>query len=213
MKLSIIIPVAPREDRLAELLSELPGDCEIIVVSTEPLELSGVINVVSEQGRAVQLNKGAKCAKGDFFWFLHADARLLSDSLERLKESLEKSPDSLHYFDLRFYDNGAKMWLNNVGVWFRSHILGVPFGDQGFCVSKKNFDRLGRFDEEAEYGEDHLFVWKARQAGVKLQCVGDYIYTSARKYKEGGWLRTMVKYQYMWIKQAIPEFMKYLLSS
>jgi hypothetical protein len=56
------------------------------------------------------------------------------------------------------------------------------------------------------YGEDHVFVWKARQHGITEKPICDTLYTSARKYKKDGWLKTTFMHQYLWIKQAWPEW-------
>ncbi len=96
----------------------------------------------------------------------------------------------------------------NGGALFRSRALGVPFGDQGFCIKKTIFNKLGGFPEGLPYGEDHVFVWRARQQGIDLQPLGVKLYTSARKYKKHGWLKTTILTQYLWIKQALPEWQK-----
>jgi len=68
------------------------------------------------------------------------------------------SINALHYFDLVFLDDGPALTVvNTVGVWFRSHILGLR-SDQGFCLERKLFERLDGFSEDVSYGEDHLFV-------------------------------------------------------
>ena len=100
------------------------------------------------------------------------------------------------------------MQLNEWGAWFRSQVLGIPFGDQGFCLHRKLYEQIGKFPESAEYGEDHLLVWHARQAGIKLRCTGSALTTSARKYKHHGWGALTLKFQFLWIKQALPELWK-----
>jgi len=94
------------------------------------------------------------------------------------------------------------------GARLRSRILKVPFGDQGFCIKKALFHKLEGFPEDLPYGEDHVFVWKIRQHGTELQPTGAILYTSARKYKKHGWLKTTLLHQYLWIKQAWPEWKK-----
>lgn len=98
------------------------------------------------------------------------------------------------------------MLINEIGCWIRSRILGVPFGDQGFALSKQNFERIGGFPEGAPYGEDHLFVWRAKQRGIRLQCTGAPLYTSARRYAETGWVKLTWDYARRWTRQAWPEW-------
>jgi GT2 family glycosyltransferase len=65
----------------------------------------------------------------------------------------------------------------------------MPFGDQGFCISKTLFHEIGGYPEKAPYGEDLLFVWKAKETGVKLHHVPSKLITSARHYQETGWFK------------------------
>ena len=119
---------------------------------------------------------------------------------------LARDPGALHYFDLAFSGDGPPlMRLNERGVWVRSHLLGMPFGDQGFCLRRDVFFGLGGFPEDVPYGEDHLLVWRARQAGVPLRCAPATLLTSARKYGERGWLRTTARHVYLTYRQALPE--------
>ncbi|MEQ9072145.1 MAG: hypothetical protein RLO18_35800, partial [Gimesia chilikensis] len=71
---------------------------------------------------------------------------------------------------------------------------------------KDAFHSLGGFDESAAYGEDHLLVWKARQVGLRLKCTGADIATSARKYRERGWLKVTLLHLWLTACQAIPQF-------
>lgn len=208
---SIIIPLGPDEDQLAPLLADLAAfapEAEIILVScAEPVACAPHIRqITAKQGRASQQNAGAEAARRDFLWFLHADSRLSQKGVTALEEALKVAPKALHYFHLKFRNDGPRgMGLNEWGARFRSQILGVPFGDQGFCLRAENFNRIGRFPEDVAYGEDHLLVWHARQAGVKLRCVGVALETSARKYSAHGWGALTLKYQYYWVRQALPE--------
>ncbi|HBF12433.1 MAG TPA: glycosyl transferase family 2 [Deltaproteobacteria bacterium] len=196
--ISIIIPVGPVETALEALLKDL-----------RPIENEAERIVVRGASRPKQQNDGARKATRDFLWFLHADSRLTSKTLDALLKSLSNDPHALHYFNLRFLKDGPPlMYINEIGCWIRSHVLGIPFGDQGFCLSKMNFERLGGFPEEAPYGEDHLFVWRAKQKGVSLRCTGVSLYTSARRYAETGWAKLTWAYARRWTRQALPEWKK-----
>ncbi len=215
-KLSIIIPLGPHEDQLMPLLYDLAAlktEAEIILVSCGGEALLSNDKsfkwIESAQGRAVQQNAGAKVAEGEFLWFLHADSRVLPQVVTKLEQSLKVAPYALHYFHLKFKKDGPwGMGFNEAGAWFRSQILRLPFGDQGFCLRKDIFMNMGGFSEDVAYGEDHLLVWTMRQAGFKLRCTGAALPTSARKYTAYGWGALTLKYQYLWIRQAAPEFFK-----
>lgn len=195
MKISVIIPLAENETKHQELIKFLPEELEIILSQ--------------ERSRATSLNTGAKKATGEYLWFLHADSHLAANTVPKLKMAIERYPDALLYFDLSFLNDATPlMYLNTLGVKFRSHILGVPFGDQGLCIKKELFEQIGGFPENLAYGEDHVFVWRVRQKGIKLYQTGATIATSARKYKTNGWLKTTLKHQYLWVIQAWPEWRK-----
>lgn len=222
--LSVIIPLAPDETQLGALLDDLqvlPAESEIIVVSCcegqemmikDSLLKGRVKWVTSAQGRAIQQNTGAKAAQGEFLWFLHADSRVSAKGVRALDNALKNTPDALLYFQLKFRDDGPRgMTLNEWGVKLRCVLFKTPFGDQGFCLKRGHFVKVGGFPEQVPYGEDHLLVWYMRQAGHRVQSVGAVLETSARKYQQQGWGRLTLKYQILWIKQALPEAYKLLM--
>jgi hypothetical protein len=201
LDVSIIIPIAPEETELEPLLGDLnqyAPEAEILVVDTQRVS-----------GRAAQMNEGAQAATRPYVWFLHADSRLSLQTVKKLNQSLQKHPNSLHYHRLKFLSDGPPlMFLNEWGCWMRSRLLSTPFGDQGLCLSKGIFDRIGGFDESLPYGEDHLLVWAARHEGVPLQYTGAVLKTSARRYQKTGWWRLTGRYWRVWLTQATPEWLR-----
>ena len=158
--------------------------------------------IQSEQGRARQMNAGAHLAQGEYLLFLHADSRVPSQAFTALERSLAAEPSALHYSNMRFAHDGPWLiHLNSIGVWIKSHLLNIPFGDQGFCLQRAVFEKLGGFDESVLFGEDHFFLWKARHKGIPVRCTGAWITTSARKYREQGWLKTTALHVSATIKQ------------
>jgi rSAM/selenodomain-associated transferase 2 len=226
LSLSIVIPVAPGETALSCLLddlSRLAGVSEILVVTAEtdsedpqsPLSSfpSTVLirRIGSPPGRARQMNLGAAAAQGEFLWFLHADTIVTPQAWEALRQSLQKHPGDLHYFDLKFHRDGPLlMKLNTWGVRLRSHWFKMPFGDQGFCLPANRFHELGGYDESLACGEDHALVWTARTAGLKVRSTGAAVETSARKYRQHGWCRTTLTHFWLTWKQALPRYARLL---
>lgn len=219
MNLSVIIPVAPNDDDWKILLSDLQflsEEDECIFVSPHNIkdELSKykfrfkITWIYSDLGRARQLNTGARDAKNDFFWFVHCDSRISLESLSALKNEIKIKPNKLYFFDLKFISDGPLlMVLNELGVFIRAKILKIPFGDQAFCMNKEIFFKLGQFDENAVYGEDHLLIWKAHQKKVAISSIGKSIYTSSRRYKKYGWLFTTTDHLWKTFKQGFPQFL------
>ncbi len=216
LKLSVIVPLAPGDDawrRLAPDFAALPEASEVIFVGPErPADLPARVRWVdSPRGRGRQMNAAAATAQGEFLWFLHADSRIPMGAVQRLALALEAEPGALHFFDLAFgHDAPRLMALNEAAAWLRSHYLKLPFGDQGLCLARALFENLGGFPEEAPYGEDHLLVWRALRQGIEIRAVGARLVTSARKYRDKGWLKTTLRHQLLTYRQALPELVQLL---
>lgn len=226
--LSVIIPVGAGDETWKSILPDLCSldqDDEIVFVSPEPgvseltVELSrvGIRTpcrwIQSSPGRAKQLNLGAKEAGNENLWFLHCDSRISNAGVKNLKASISKNTKQILFFNLKFLDDGPRLIsINEIGAWIRSRVLRLPFGDQGFCLSKVTFADLGGFDESAPYGEDHLLIWKAHQKGISIRCLGSGLKTSARKYSQQGWSKTTAQHVALTFRQAIPELIQLLRS-
>jgi hypothetical protein len=225
-ELSIVIPIGPGDVAWKVLLSDLKGlppNAEILLVGidAEPEEFQALAAAAlpctarwfqSEAGRARQQNCGARNATRFFLWFLHADSRVDSVVLGGLGDALRQSCDAIHYFELAFQPDGPRLTgINAWGANFRSRFFHLPFGDQGFCLSKQLFDRLGQFDETVGYGEDHLLIWKAHREKVSVRPVAATLKTSARKYKHHGWLRLTCNHLWRTARQALPQLARLLV--
>ena len=150
-----------------------------------PLPLQG--------GRAWQMNQGAARATGTWLWFLHADTRFTPATIPGLHRFIADPRPRIGWFDLAFRADGP--WLTRLNAWGanrRSAWFGLPFGDQGLLLPAASFAELGRFPEDAPYGEDHLLVWAAHGAGVPVRRIGATLSTSARKYARRGWAGTTI---------------------
>jgi hypothetical protein len=206
-RLSIVIPVGSGDlawrPLVASLRDLLPG-VELVVSSVDPIETSGpVVAVSGPAGRAAQLNRGAAAATGEWLWFLHADSALSANAVPALQDFLGGPPRRIAYFRLRFAGDGPFLVrLNAVGANVRSRWLGLPFGDQGLVVAKALWLELGRFDESFGRGEDLEFVVRARRRGIPLVELPAALITSARRYRDQGWLRTTLLHAWATAEQA-----------
>lgn len=190
--ISVVIPLREGETANPDMLAVLEAQGADIILS-------------SENGRAKSMNMGAAKSAKKFLWFLHGDTILPENAAQKLNDDLQQKEESFHYFRLAFEDSDS-MWMNAWGANMRSKFFGAPFGDQGFCIRKDLFLSLGGYDEAAKYGEDHLLVWRARRHGMALNCIDAALITSARAY-EGRWLRLTLLRQWLFIKQALPQWM------
>lgn len=187
---SVIVPLAPNEPEPNALLAMLPDSFEVLLVR------GGT--------RASSMNAAASRASGRHLWFIHADTAMAPGAVSALLDRLKQPSAALHYFDLRF-DHGGLMRITELGVRFRSRILGIPFGDQALCLPAAMFQSLGRYDETVAYGEDHRLVRRAHKAGLPVRPVGATVSTSARKYREQGWLRTTSRHLWLTLRQSLFE--------
>ena len=217
-ELAVVVPLGPGERAWWGMLPELaalPARARLVLVATAAEDLPAsddpiaaslqaeLVRLVAPRGRAMQLNAGARGAERPWLWFLHADSRLVATTLPALVATLTRVPDGLGYFDLRFTADGPPaVRLNELGALVRSRLLGLPFGDQGFFLAARVFERLGGFDPSLVSGEDHAFVWSARHAGVPIVPARAPLYTSARKYADGGWLATTARHLRLTATQA-----------
>lgn len=210
--LAIVIPVGPGDVAWRGLLPQLrdvqASEIALAVVTApagEPVPLSDprLLLVHSAQGRARQLNAGARSTEAPWLWFLHADSRLEATTIAALHEFVAADPDALGYFRLRFLPDGPR-WtaINAFGAGLRSRYLGLPFGDQGFVMARRIYERLGGFDETVAGGEDHALIWQARKHGVALRGLPADLHTSARKYSERGWWTTTREHLRLTWRQA-----------
>jgi rSAM/selenodomain-associated transferase 2 len=208
LPLSIVIPVGPGDASWQSLLPQLEGCAtEVILVFAEghrPATLpqgAAATAIEAPRGRARQLNAGAARANATWLWFLHADTRLEPDAVPALSRFMERDADAIGYFDLEFAQDGPALTrLNALGARWRSRLFGLPFGDQGFAMPARVFQRLDGFPDVGS--EDHALVWRARARGIRLERIAAALHTSARKYAEHGWWRTTRTHLAMTLAQA-----------
>lgn len=198
---SFVIPVLNEEHHVAALLRELRQrypQGELIVVdggsrdSTVPLALPLCDQLLlSEPGRARQMNLGGALASGDYIVFLHADTRP-GMSQQALDAYLAQRP--LWGF-CRVRLTGAHPcfrvieWCMNQ----RSRITSVATGDQMLFVQRALFTETGGFDA-IPLMEDVAWCKRLRRLAKPL-IVQEPAVTSSRRWEEGGVMVTVVR---MW---------------
>ena len=185
MFLSIIIPLAP-DDSADDLIKQIQR------LGYDPI-------VVSEETRAKSLNRGVMLANGEHLIFLHADTKIEDSSLEKLPGILRENLEIMYYFKLKF-DRGGLVYFNSLATNLRCYLFSMPYGDQGFCISKRLFLEAGGFSENMTYGEDMHFVLKLRRLGIAVRQLPFSITTSARKYNEKGWFKVTLIHQWRFWK-------------
>lgn len=198
--LSVIIPVwneaAGIVDTLQSLQSLRHAGHELIIVDGGSDD--GTVGLarpycdqvlVSSPGRALQMNEGARRARGDWLLFLHADTQLPPDGLAHLK-GLPGANSAWGRFDVRL---SGDRWLFRVIARFmnlRSRLTGICTGDQGIFVRRDVFEALGGYRplplmEDVELSRRLCLVSRPR-------CIPSPVTTDSRRWEKGGVWRTML---------------------
>lgn len=207
-ELSVIVPFYNEEGNVAPFLTALSRQrgvhMEVILSDgassdhgrEEAKRLSGTFPfalriIGGEKGRAGQLNRGARAARGATLLFLHVDSHFedplaLRKGLDALGEAGDTKvagrfalnfdftgPTPLPY---RFY--GQKATLDRPGC---------THGDQGFLIGRAFFEEAGPFDTALPLMEDTFFAERVRSAGRWL-LLPARITTSPRRFLAEGLL-------------------------
>lgn len=194
---SIIIPVLNEEKNIEKSLiqfNRLKGDKEIIVVdggsSDNTIQIAERFAkvVLSEKGRSNQMNKGAAKSRGDILWFVHLDSIISEASIEKIQLAIDEKYVG-GGFSLKFYDyNTLFMKYISTTSNLRAKYLGLYFGDQGIFVRRDVFEGVGGYTKQ-EIMEDWELSLLMKKMG-KLKLINTTIGTSARRFKNGGQLKT-----------------------
>ena len=111
-KISIIIPTLNEANNLPLLLSDLSviqKEGEILIIDCESgdktIDIANIygakIFISKERNRGLQLDIGAKNAKGGWLIFLHADTRLTHDWFKKINSFLKGNKNSIYYFKFK----------------------------------------------------------------------------------------------------------------
>ena len=139
MRLSIIMPVLNEEQTIGTALANLtriPAD-EVIVVdggsndrTREIVEQHEGTLVISDPGRARQMNRGARMATGDVLLFLHADTRLPDTAKVAIQDSMSDPSCVGGRFDVQLDSQKWLLVIVSHLISFRSRVSRVATGDQ-----------------------------------------------------------------------------------
>jgi glycosyltransferase involved in cell wall biosynthesis len=217
--ISIILPTLNEGKYLDRALlaireQKYRGDVEIIVSDSrsdddtqEVARRHGVKVVLSERlGPAVGRNRGAQAAKGDILVFLDADTIPSENLLAHISKTLEEKRDVVGG-TCKFlpYKGGLVDWLIYTFSNAAARIMinfGVP-QDPGYCFFYRSevFKKLGGLREDLVLNETH-------DLAIRSKAYGNFVYTnvpvftSIRRFKEAGYLRTI----WMYLTSAITYF-------
>ncbi len=195
---SFIIPVLNEAGQIASLL-RLLGErfpaAERIVVDggsadgSDELAAELAERVIrSTPGRALQMNAGARIARGEYLLFLHADSRP-DFSQEDLDAFLDGAP-TWGFGHIRLLPAGLLINCVASSMHWRSRLTRVATGDQLIFVQRAVFQQMGGY-ADMPLMEDVELSKRLRRVVPPMQLPGRVV-SSSRRWREQGVLRTIV---------------------
>jgi rSAM/selenodomain-associated transferase 2 len=137
------------------------------------------------RGRAAQMNHGAKRARGQVLYFLHADTYPPEGFLGTIRQAVAAGHGS-GCFRLQF---DYRHWFLQLSAWFtRFPLEVVRFGDQSLFVRRAVFEQAGGFRADMVVLEDQEIIGRLRRHG-RFAVLPAAVVTSARKYLANGIFR------------------------
>ena len=144
----------------------------------------------SPKGRALQMNAGAREARGEVLLFLHADTRIPHESFQAFLEGFPSSRRAWGRFDVRL--SGSRRMLRVVETMMnvRSRLSGIATGDHGIFVRRETFEKIGGYPE-IPLMEDVAISRRLKRESRPFRPRGRIV-TSSRRWEENGILRTIL---------------------
>jgi len=192
-KISIIIPTINEANNLPLLLSDLSfiqKEGEVLIVdcgsddkTVDIVNIYGAkLHKTKERNRGLQLDIGAKNAKGEWLIFLHADTRLTHNWLTKIKPVLRGDKNYIYYFKFKINDKKIIYRVLETLVNFRSQFFKQPYGDQGLIIHRSIYLKNNGFSK-IPLMEDVDFLRRLKNK-KDLKQLNLPIFTSSRKWEK-----------------------------
>jgi rSAM/selenodomain-associated transferase 2 len=176
----------------------MPGVREIIIVdggSTDDTrriaEECAARLIPATPGRGLQMDAGARAAKGDVLWFLHADTLPPPGAAEAILHTLEDPGIVGGGFCVEFSGKSrAARFFTAAYPWMRR--LGFLYGDAALFVRASTYQEIGGFRPFPVF-EDLNLVRRMRRQG-RVVCLPGPVLTSSRRFEGRGGARILVQW-------------------
>ncbi len=192
-KISIIIPTINEANNLPLLLSDLSSiykEGEIIIVDCgsedKTIDIANIYGAKlfksKERNRGLQLDIGAKNAKGEWLIFLHADTRLAHNWFRKVNLALKEGKNYIYYFKFRINHKKIIYRILEILVNFRSQYIKQPYGDQGLIIHRTTYFKNNGF-RKIPLMEDIDFLRRLNNKKDLIQ-LNLPIFISSRKWEK-----------------------------
>ncbi len=212
--ISIIIPTLNEETIIKSTLENIKAHTqntlhEIIVSDggsqdqTATIAEKFALIVKSKKGKAIQLNEGAKKAKGDILFFVQADASIPKGALETIELKIHKQGYDGGGFSNVFSEHNRKIKtmsrILNFRILTNDHKGNlIFFGDNGIFCKKEIFDKLCGF-KLIPIMEDYDFSKRMRDQFRSVRIIDPKLIMSPRRFIKNGFVKTC--FQWVIIKR------------
>jgi rSAM/selenodomain-associated transferase 2 len=198
LRISIILPALNEAEGIAATLGALQPlrarGHQVVVVdggstdaTIERARPFADLLLVSQKGRAAQMNAGAGVAGGDALLFLHADTRLPDRADELVAVALSRF--EWGRFDVRIDSSRPALRVVGFMMNLRSRLTGIATGDQAIWVETALFRELGAY-AELPLMED-IELSRRLRAVSPPACLREPVLTSGRRWETRGVWRTI----------------------
>jgi rSAM/selenodomain-associated transferase 2 len=205
--ISIIIPTLDEAYSLGATLQALTrlghgGHIEVIVVdggsadaTREIAREHGAHIIRTARGRGAQMHAGAKAARGDVLWFLHADTLPPPDATGRILDALRRNSKIVGgNFAVSF--DGTRLAARFL-TWLYPQLrkLGLCYGDSAIFVRASVYKQVGGFKPFPIF-EDLDLVRRLKKRG-ELVHLNAQVVTSSRRFEGRSFAFTFARWSFL----------------
>jgi rSAM/selenodomain-associated transferase 2 len=203
---SIIIPTLNEGDAVREILTTVKlfeKRAEIVVVdggsTDDTIAIAESFNVTvlcAPRGRGTQMHAGAKIAKGDVLWFLHADTIPPPFAIEEITKALGDSETVGGNFTICFDgESHSARFL----TWLYPSLrrIGLIYGDSAIFVRREVYEKIGGFQPFPIF-EDLDLVRRLKPFGRMIYLPAK-VTTSSRRFENRSFLLTFLRWSILQI--------------
>lgn len=202
--ITVIVPCINEVQQMPALLrvlreagSRFDGSWELLLVdggSSDGMEAfceaqPDVQFISSKPSRAIQMNLGARHAKGDVLYFVHADTRPPIDCFNGVWNAFQAGAKIGGY---SFEMDSQRTMLAFNSYMTKFNVIATRGGDQTIFVSSELFQRLSGFSESMKIMEEYDLLKRAKQQGVPYHLMKGQTIVSARKYEGRSWFQVQL---------------------